>query len=229
MAQFRSALPIGDPSSAIADRLCAIGQYRSLSKGDALRAGDLDNLLVFIAEGYAKLVARTGPIVDRAASHESDSILAFHFPGDMISIVELPGGSVCLCALSDVEMIVFDTDQFLDTAANEPAIIRSVLAKSLHALQRSRSKVIQMGHKSARQRVASFVVSIAERVCGCTRGACSFNLPMSRGDIADSLGLTIETVSRQFTDLRLDGLLSTKGRSGITLHNIDALKQEAGP
>ena len=89
--------------------------------------------------------------------------------------------------------------------------------------------MMQLGHQSARQRIAGFLVSMAERICGCTRGSCEFSLPMARADIGDSLGLTIETVSRQFTDLRHDGLVTTRGRSAVTLVDIEALRREAGP
>ena len=54
------------------------------------------------------------------------------------------------------------------------------------------------------------------------------SLPMSRRDIGDSLGLTIETVSRQLTDLREAGLLTTEGRSKILLTDIAALTRLAG-
>lgn len=229
MALFRDALPKADPASAIADRLCAIGRFRALNKGEELVAQQEDNLLVFIATGAAKLLARSCRPASNTESGNSEQILAFHFTGDIVPVAKQGDGRICLGALSDLELIVFDTNQFLDTAQDEPAVIRAVLAKSLHALQRSRTKVVQMGHKAARQRVAGFLVSMADRLCGCAEGVCEFTLPMGRCDIAHSLGLTIETVSRQLSDLKHDGLLSTRGRPGIVLHDADALRREAGP
>ncbi len=69
---------------------------------------------------------------------------------------------------------------------------------------------------------------MAERLTGCTAGPCSFSLPMSRRDIGDALGLTIETVSRQFTELREAGLVATEGRSKVCLSDVGALARIAG-
>ena len=88
--------------------------------------------------------------------------------------------------------------------------------------------MMQMGHKSAGARIADFLVSMAERLANCTAGACTFPLPMSRRDIGDSLGLTIETVSRQLTELREAGLLVTVGRSIVCLCDVAALARLAG-
>ena len=229
MELFRKALPVVGPQSAIADRLCAIGRFRCLARGEELVTQENDDFLVFVASGSAKLIARSKECEAGDASKEAHQILSFHFPGDIVSVVRHPSGLVCLGALDRLELVIFDTDQFLDTAHNEPLVLRTILTKSLQALQRSRTKVIQMGHKSARQRVAGFLVSIAARVCGGTEGKCQFSLPMCRSDIADSLGLTIETVSRQFSELKREGLLSTEGRAGIALPDIEALRREAGP
>ena len=102
------------------------------------------------------------------------------------------------------------------------------MTRSLQALHRSRTRMMQMGHKSAGARIAAFLVSMAERLADCTTGPCAFALPMSRRDIGDSLGLTIETVSRQLTELREAGLLETEGRSKVCLSDVTALARIAG-
>ncbi|MEL7447515.1 MAG: helix-turn-helix domain-containing protein, partial [Pseudomonadota bacterium] len=101
-------------------------------------------------------------------------------------------------------------------------------SRSLQALHRSRTKMMRLGHKSARQRVSDFLYSMAERLCGCSTGTCELTLPMSRRDIGESLGLTIETVSRQFTELKEIGLVETQGRSIVRLLDLNALALEAG-
>lgn len=219
------------------ERLCAVGEFRELAKGESLAEDPDKDRLVFIAQGAAKLVTRslssrlavgTGRPASEQRGCFHSHILAFCLPGEMISVLRQTDANFHLVALTPLELVVFDADRFLDIAQENPAVIRQVLSRSLQALHRSRTRMIQLGHKSARQRIADFLVSIAARICDCNQGRCEFALPMSRRDIGDSLGLTIETVSRQLTDLRDDGLIETRGRSGVVLNDIAALVQETG-
>lgn len=220
MASFRGAILLNRASPQVAERLCALGKPIRMSKGEELPADTQDDRLVFVSSGSAKLFAQSEP----AQTH----ILAFHFPGDFVSVLRKCDGYFRLVALTELEMVAFRSGAFLDLAQEEPAVLRSVLARSLQALHRSRTKMMRLGHKSARQRIADFLVSMAERLCGCTCGECEVTLPMSRRDIGDSLGLKIETVSRQFTDLRDEGLIETTGRSVVKFNNLEALSAEAG-
>jgi CRP/FNR family transcriptional regulator len=222
MEAFRDALPLGTGAAPTADRLCAIGYCLHLAKGEQLAPDPYEDRLVYISAGSAKLVAQ--PVSGSPASQ----VLAFHFGGDMISVLRQADGDFRLAALTDCDLVVFPADRFLDIAQNDPAVLRSVLARSLQALHRSRTRMMQMGHKSAQQRIADFLVSMAERLADCTTGACAFALPMSRRDIGDSLGLTIETVSRQLTELREAGLVETEGRSKVCLSDVSALARLAG-
>jgi len=230
MAAFRAALPDGWANSVTADALCAIGGHEHLAKGEALACDPLHDRLIFIAQGSAKLVAQ--PVAAGGDAVGTVQVLAFHFAGDIISVLREGDSDFRLVALTDCTLIAFATDAFLDIAQRDPAVLRWVLTRSLQALHRSRTRMMQLGHKSARQRIADFLVSMAERASdnpsGRTVGACRLILPMSRRDIGDSLGLTIETVSRQFTELREAGLIATRGRSLVQLLDVAALAQAAG-
>ena len=155
-------------------------------------------------------------------------MLAFHFAGDLVSVLRQKDGDFRLVALTPCDLVIFPSDAFLDHAQGDPVVLRSVLTRSLQALHRSRTRMMQMGHKSAAARIADFLVSMAERLADCTAGTCAFALPMSRRDIGDSLGLTIETVSRQLTELREAGLVETEGRSKVALTDVAALARIAG-
>jgi len=222
LAAFRAALPVGTGDAPTADRLCAIGESVHLVRAEQLWPDPHDDRLVWLADGAVKLVAPP------SAGSPFNQVLAFHFPGDLVSVLRQSDGDFRLVALVDTDLVIFPAERFLDVAQGDPAVLRSVLTRSLQALHRSRTRMMQMGHKSAQQRIADFLVSMAERLADCTAGACAFSLPMSRRDIGDSLGLTIETVSRQLTELREAGLVETEGRSGVCLCDISALARIAG-
>lgn len=226
IAAFRAALPHGTGDAPTADALCATGTEVVLARGAQLAPDPVEDRLVWIASGAAKLIAPHaegphGPV-------PGGQVLAFHFAGDLVSVLRQTDGDFRLVALTDCELVAFPADRFLDAAQGDPAVLRAVLIRSLQALHRSRTRMMQMGHKSAQQRIADFLVAMAERLADCNAGACAFALPMSRRDIGDSLGLTIETVSRQFTELREAGLVETEGRSKVRLSDIDALAKMAG-
>lgn len=229
LAAFRAALPDGWTRSVTADALCAIGAHERLAKGKALAFNPYHDRLIFVAQGSAKLVAQPVAGADAAGGVQ---VLAFHFAGDIISVLRQGDGDFRLVALTDCELIAFTTDAFLDIAQADPVVLRWVLTRSLQALHRSRTRMMQLGHKSARQRIADFLISMAERLgdspTGRTGDACRLILPMSRRDIGDSLGLTIETVSRQFTELREAGVIETRGRSLVQLLDMPALAHAAG-
>jgi CRP/FNR family transcriptional regulator len=226
LAAFRAALPEGTGDAPTADRLCAMGTPAFLPRGQQLPPDPDEDRLVWIGAGAAKLIS------PHASGAAGGQVLAFHFAGELVSVLRQSarglGGDFRLVALSDCELVIFPADRFLDAAQSDPAVLRSVLTRSLQALHRSRTRMMQMGHKSAAARIADFLVSMAERLADCTRGACAFALPMSRRDIGDSLGLTIETVSRQLTELREAGLVTTEGRSKVAISDVAALARIAG-
>jgi len=224
--QFRAALPDGTGDGRVADALCALGQAAQLARGQELAPDPESDRLVWLASGAAKLVARGA--APSTAGVPGGQVLAFHFAGDLVSVLRQKDGDFRLVALTACDLVIFPSDRFLDHAQGDPAVLRSVLTRSLQALHRSRTRMMQMGHKSAAARIADFLVSMAERLSGTTQGSCAFALPMSRRDIGDSLGLTIETVSRQLTELREAGLVATEGRSKVAINDVGALARIAG-
>ncbi len=225
-AAFRAALPEGTRDERTADRLCAIGIAAHLDRGGELAPDAQEDRLVWIASGSAKLIAAA--TTPSPATIPGGQVLAFHFAGDLVSVLRQSDGDFRLVALTPCDLVIFPAERFLDAAQGDPAVLRSVLTRSLQALHRSRTRMMQMGHKSAAARIADFLVSMAERLGGCTTGECTIALPMSRRDIGDSLGLTIETVSRQLTELREAGLVATEGRSKVCLSDVAALARIAG-
>ena len=226
MTQFRDFLIRESGARETAERLCGIGRHCALGRGEILVSGTEDDQLVYLASGAAKLIVRSAG--DGQLTPRSAQILAFHFPGEIVSVLSGSESRLCLAALCDTELAVFSADAFLKVAEGDPAVIRAVLVRALDALQRSRLRMMQLGFKSARQRVAGFLVSIARRLGAGGAGPCELTLPMSRGDIADSLGLTLETVSRQISALKRDGVIELQGKRHVTVPDFERLLDEAG-
>lgn len=101
-------------------------------------------------------------------------------------------------------------------------------ARELH---RSQEHNLLLGRRSAQERVACFLLSMAERLadpCVPEKGAQTIDLPMSRQDMADYLGLTIETVSRTFTQLEAAGVIALASARRVRLCNRAALRDMHG-
>lgn len=215
----RSAFGI-EPGGTIGARLKAMATQAALPKGQSAPSDRTTDQVVFLASGATKLSAH--------ASLEREQIVAFHFGGDITAI---PSDSIYayeLTALVDSELLLFPAREFFDLAASDASISRSLLGRLTAALYRSRDKAVALGQKSASERLAGFLLGMSERVGKPHRGGCLLDLPMSRRDIGDSLGLTIETVSRQISHLREAGLVETQGRSHVRLLDLEALMAMAG-
>ena len=84
-----------------------------------------------------------------------------------------------------------------------------------------------LGRKTAKERLASFLVQISERAAARGKSETLVRLPMSRGDIGDFLGLTVETVSRTVTKFKADGLIALHEGNVVELRDYDGLLEIA--
>jgi CRP/FNR family transcriptional regulator len=116
--------------------------------------------------------------------------------------------------------------------AESPELEHTLLEQSLTELDEAREWMVTLGRKTAREKIASFLFTLAVNMDpGAKLHADQemiFELPLSRSDIAGSLGQTIETVSRQLTRLRKDGVVSIKNNRQITVPSLDRLNAVAG-
>jgi CRP/FNR family transcriptional regulator len=103
--------------------------------------------------------------------------------------------------------------------------------QTLKELDEARDWMVTLGRKSAAEKVASFLLMIARHIdptADPNRRSATFDLPMTRSDIADFLGLTIETVSRQLTKLRADGVIVIENNRHVIVPSIERLEIRAG-
>ena len=217
---FLRHVPRAPVPTEVARRLATIANPQFTARGGSIPLDSSTDMLVFIGAGATKLIA--------SASGGREQIVAFHFENDLVSIPADALHSYGLCALSETRALAFPAAEFLQLTQSEAAFHGTLLERSLTALHRCRDKAVGLGRKSAEERLASFLVGMAERIGTARGGKCELDLPMSRRDIGDSLGLTIETISRQFGSLRKASLIETAGRAHVTLLDLPNLALRAG-
>ena len=129
-------------------------------------------------------------------------------------------GPVRLCSFpkSALEALLHDA----------PDLHQRLHAQALLELDEARGWMLTLGRKTAAERVASFLLLVARHADPEERGEVSFEIPLSRTDIADFLGLTVETVSRQFTRLRKAGVISMETSRSVMVADPATLRGAAG-
>jgi CRP/FNR family transcriptional regulator len=137
-------------------------------------------------------------------------------------------------AMNDVELCRFDRGAMKNVFDAFPALERRLLDVATHELVVAQEQMMLLGRKTALERVVSFLLRWAETKGHDDNAAVTLALPMSRMDLADYLGLTIETVSRSLSQLKRDGLVQFSDAHAVTLlrrgrlRMIDAGEHVAG-
>lgn len=150
-------------------------------------------------------------------------IAEFFLPGDVFGLEQGSEHRSSAEAVSDCEVLAMRRSTLAERAMTEPATAHRLWALTLHRLRRSEEHMLVLGRKSAAERLAWFLLDISERIPAPDR----VELPMSRQDIADYLGLTIETVSRTVTQLQDDGVIALPSCRHVVLENRRALADMA--
>ena len=189
------------------------------AQGHADFAGPEDHF-AYVAKGAVKLVAYL--------SGSREQIVAFGFPGELIHIPGAGPNGFSLIALEATELLAIPADGLLAASGKDSTLLRLAIEQTILALGRSRANSIMLGTHSARERLAGFLLAMFEREAHHRPSPETIRLPMSRAEIADSLGLTIETVSRQFSEMRNLGVIETTGRSIVTIRDWEGLAHAAG-
>jgi CRP/FNR family transcriptional regulator, nitrogen fixation regulation protein len=145
---------------------------------------------------------------------------AFYLPGDMFG-VEIGGGHTFSAeAVIDARILVLKRSALVALAASDHEVARQLWMLTGRELQRAQNHILLL-IKTASERVASFLLEMAERI----ESSGEVEMPMSRQDIADYLGLTIETVSRMLTQFENVAAIALPTPKRIVLRNRAALKQ----
>jgi CRP/FNR family nitrogen fixation transcriptional regulator len=142
-------------------------------------------------------------------------ISAFHTPGDMFGFETDDLHHVSAEAVIPVKLIAYKWQSLLAEGTQSASLVRDLLNLTMIGLRRTQEHLLLLGRKNALERVAAFLLEMSRR----GKEGPVLELAMPRHDIADYLGLTLETVSRMFAELKALGAIKLEGARRV--HLID--------
>lgn len=209
-------------------KLVAASQHvRQVSKGEVLTMeGDRLSQIASVTKGVVKMT--------KSLSDGREQIVGLAFASDLVGRPFAHDSSVRVEAATDVTLCSFDKPQFERLLAQHPNIESAVLKAKLNELDAAKDWMLLLGRKSAQERVATLLSMLAarqadeDRMAGQTITGVVIELPLSRKEIASYLGLTLETVSREFSKLRKAGIIDVSGVHTISIPRVDRLDALTG-
>ena len=191
-------------------RLSTIGRRRSLGAGQVLTwAGDANLLCANVVAGILKVTAST--------ANGREQIVGLLFAGDFVGQPFAEDSTVTVTALAESDLCIYPRERFERVLGEVPGLEHALLRRTMASLNDARERMLTLGQRGAQERIAGFLLDLVDRTAPTgTDDPISIDVPVSRGDMADYLGLTIETVSRQLTRLKALGAVALP-RAGRTI------------
>lgn len=193
------------------DELARASSTRVLSRGETLfTAGDEETACATLISGALK--------VTQYDAEGNERILALIHPAGFVGEMFSPFAQHDVVALTESRLCVFaksDMDRALDTY---PGLAKALFQRSQEDLHAARELLALGSGRSAGEQVGGLLLALARAASDSScHPAREFDLPLTRGEMANMLGLTIETVSRAISSLEKQGALKRKGTRGIEL------------
>lgn len=156
-------------------------------------------------------------------------IVGLQFAPDFLGRPYAESSVVTAEAATSVGLCVFPRHVLEDLVRRTPALGRRLHLQALRELDEARDWMMTLGQKSAGEKVASFLLLLSRHIDPIAEGySLEFEIPLKRADIADFLGLTIETVSRHLTRLRKAGVITIESNRLVSVNDMAALSEAAG-
>ncbi|MCK0120030.1 Crp/Fnr family transcriptional regulator [Loktanella sp. F6476L] len=199
--------------------------YRSFDAGQPIMwAGDPMAFVGSVVSGTAT--------IERLMEDGRKQTMGLLLPSDFIGRPGRETATYDVTAVTDVTLCCFRRDSFEKMVEATPHVAQRLMEMALDELDAARDWMLLLGRKTAREKIATFLMMIVRRTSEEKTPAAVANkkisLPLTREAMADYMGLTLETVSRQFSKLRKDGLIVMDGKRVITIPDVGALQAETG-
>lgn len=210
------------------DELNALEQikyYRSFQAGQTvIWSGDQMGFVGSVVSGIASLT--------QTMEDGRTQMVGLLLPSDFVGRPGRERAAYDVVATSDMVMCCFRKKPFEDLLTQTPHVAQRLLEMTLDELDAAREWMLVLGRKTAREKIASLLLIIARRNAILnfigTKGDIVFDLPLTREAMADYLGLTLETVSRQISALKRDDVIRLEGKRHVIIPDFDRLCEEAG-
>lgn len=179
-------------------------------------------------DGYANILSGVVKLT-KSMPDGRRQIVGLQFAPDFLGRPFARCSDVDAEAASTVRLCAFPRSALERMIREAPALEHRLHRQALRELDEAREWMMILGQKTAPEKVASFLLLLGGHSDPDTSG-CSevFDIPLARADIADFLGLTIETVSRQLTHLRKSGIVTIENNRRVTVPDYAALEAAAG-
>ena len=206
-------------------RLEQMKVYRSYQAGQTvIWSGDRMDFVASVVTGIATLT--------QTMEDGRRQMVGLLLPSDFVG---RPGRSTVaydVTAVTDLVMCCFRKKPFEEMMTATPHVAQRLLEMTLDELDAAREWMLLLGRKTAREKIASLLAILGRRDNSLkhrpTKGPVGFDLPLTREEMADYLGLTLETVSRQMSALKRDGVIALEGKRRIVVADLDRLMEETG-
>jgi CRP/FNR family transcriptional regulator len=207
------------------EMLETIKYYRSFEAGQTVTwAGDRMDFVGSVVSGIGTLT--------QTMEDGRTQMVGLLLPSDFVGRPGRDGSAFTVLATTDLVMCCFRKHPFEQMLAGTPVIAQRLLEMTLDELDAAREWMVVLGRKTAREKISSLIAILARRKLALSpdgqTGNLAFELPLTREAMADYLGLTLETVSRQLTALKRDGVIGIEGKRRITVPDFARLTDEAG-
>jgi len=232
-AQAVSAFQLGEP--------CADCEIREIGVCSSLNPGELEQVRRIVST--LTLHAGQAAIVEGEPAQDLFNVIAgavklykllpdgrrqitgFLSAGDFLGIAYNDTYAYTAEAVTDVKLCRFPRRRLEALLPEHPALERRLLGEAAHELVAAQDQMLLLGRKTAMERVASFLLMLANRAARMRKSESRLEVPMTRTDIGDYLGLTTETVSRAISRMRDDKIVSVETRGHVVILDREALER----